>query len=120
VSWDDPAEPQQPARLVCDILINGGVELVLNFIENELQELKNQDDYSAALLCSFIQGSRYKNKIKDEYLAPIFKAIDEDLDFVYDFKTRTRKILLDYFSQKLQAVSMENLMKKLNGMTIER
>jgi hypothetical protein len=76
-------------------------------------------DDSAALLSGFIYDVGHRKDIRDEYFDVLYQVLDKDPDFVYDFKARTRRILLDDFSQKVKAVSMGKLMEKLDGMTIE-
>jgi len=115
MSGDSPIEPEKDTPKVCRHLLNGGIVFVLHELAQTLYKLGAGGD-SAAAMCAFFYELDWEHPIMDEFLSIVFSVVEDDHDIVYDFRSRIRKMTIDYFSHAAQSMSVEELADELNTM----
>ena len=101
----------------CEELINVGITNILEDVVERIMRLGMNGDIAAGVVAKFFQNQcgGSENPITLEYRQMIFRAVDEDPEFISEFSTRTRKIIIDFFSRKAHEASVEELIKKFDN-----
>ncbi|KAH0285205.1 hypothetical protein M436DRAFT_79248 [Aureobasidium namibiae CBS 147.97] len=115
-SGDIPAESKTATLPVCKELIAVGLENILEDILEKLLELSTQGDVAAGIVFRFFEDHCDDKATMGEFGPILWKAVDENPEFICEFTTRTRKMAIDFFTRKSHEVLAEGLVEKLSNM----
>lgn len=123
-SGGSPAESKTSTLPACEELIIAGIGNVVEGVFKKLLRLSLNGNTAASIVAKFFEN-HYSDSgdlcddTEDptilEFRQMIFKAVDEDPEFISEFSTRTRKILIDFFPRKAHEASVEELIKEFDN-----
>ncbi|KAG9516994.1 hypothetical protein KCV07_g6390, partial [Aureobasidium melanogenum] len=106
-------EPEISAPAICATLVEGGMNLVMIRM---IEQLKTQKNETSARILEFFK------KLEDEdcdvyYLFTIIEeAMREDSDFVKEFEIRSKKIISDFITSKMKDAFSKELTEAFSKM----
>lgn len=117
VSEDGREESKTSPLSACEELIQAGMAKVLDEVVERLLRSSVKGDIAAGIVVQFLetQCSGSANAITLEWKQMIFRAVDEDPEFISEFSTRTRKMAIEFFSRKAHEASAEGLIERFDN-----